>query len=417
VETSGIGKTRKILLVAADMGSFNLGVNALSMGTLLALSERFPEGYTVKVLNSSGKSTGWYAVTIKGQSTLIQKIRPRLRQLSKSIIKGFAMKLLPSSWCANWIRDDAILQLFDEADLVIDLSEGDSFTTIYGFRRMLRHSLHKMPAILLGKSIFLFPQTIGPFHSLFSKVVARYILNRASLIFTREPYSTMLVKDIVRESTKVIEASDMAFLMEPELVEYHLLEEHPGFVGVNISGLLYFLEDGSRDFGWTRDSYRQLMSEVVTHFAQELEKDVLLIPHVRGEGVRSDDLRASQELRASLPRNVQDRVFVVEELFSAPQLKYVVSQAEFFIGTRMHACIAALSSLVPVMAISYSHKFDGILQQLGMEDLTCNPRRTSIHKMASTVYHNHQNREQIRARLEQSVPLARSRALDCVNYL
>ena len=38
----------------------------------------------------------------------------------------------------------------------------------------------------------------------------------------------------------------------------------------------------------------------------------------------------------------------------------------------MHANIAALSSGIPVVALSYSHKTPGIMELLGQGDLVCN---------------------------------------------
>ena len=47
--------------------------------------------------------------------------------------------------------------------------------------------------------------------------------------------------------------------------------------------------------------------------------------------------------------------------------KAVIGQCDFFIGSRMHACIAALSQGVPCVGVAYSMKFAGVFDTVGME--------------------------------------------------
>jgi hypothetical protein len=45
-----------------------------------------------------------------------------------------------------------------------------------------------------------------------------------------------------------------------------------------------------------------------------------------------------------------------------------------FIGSRMHACIAALSQGVPTVGLAYSDKFRGVFESLGLERLVADLR-------------------------------------------
>ena len=58
------------------------------------------------------------------------------------------------------------------------------------------------------------------------------------------------------------------------------------------------------------------------------------------------------------------------KLLSGPDLnpsaaKSYIATMDFFCGSRMHACIAAVSSGVPVVPIAYSRKFAGVFGALG----------------------------------------------------
>ena len=50
----------------------------------------------------------------------------------------------------------------------------------------------------------------------------------------------------------------------------------------------------------------------------------------------------------------------------ASEVKWCISKLDWFVGSRMHATIAALSSGVPCAAIAYSRKFRGVFATLGV---------------------------------------------------
>ena len=60
-------------------------------------------------------------------------------------------------------------------------------------------------------------------------------------------------------------------------------------------------------------------------------------------------------LRARYPRAI------VAPAFRTPvEAKSYIAGMDFFAGARMHACIAAVSSGVPVYPLAYSRKFNGL---------------------------------------------------------
>src|SRR3546814_13436250 len=57
-------------------------------------------------------------------------------------------------------------------------------------------------------------------------------------------------------------------------------------------------------------------------------------------------------------------VTIMPSTFNASQIKGVIANLRFFIGARTHATIAAMSSTVPTISISYSIKARGINRDL-----------------------------------------------------
>ena len=131
-------------------------------------------------------------------------------------------------------------------------------------------------------------------------------------------------------------------------------------IGINISGLLF-------NGGYTRSNmfdlttdYPKLARSLVRHFAARPECEVHLISHVISETFEvEDDYRVAQQLARETPG------VVLAPRFRTPsEAKSYISGMNFFCGARMHACIAAFSSGVPVVPIAYSRKFAGVFRAL-----------------------------------------------------
>ena len=246
------------------------------------------------------------------------------------------------------------------SDLVIDIGAGDSFTDIYGTRRLRRMFVLKFLAHLARTPLVVAPQTIGPFTRPMTKFLARLSLRLSAVVATRDAMSTAALRDLgVRGA--VIEASDVALRLpyDPPLPR---VAGGPVQVGINVSGLLmgggY---TGKNEFGISLD-YPALMRDLVRYF-QGIGAQVHLVPHVivrSGRMVGEDDARASAILAAEFPGTV------LAPAFDAPsQAKTYIAGLDFFMGARMHACIAAFSSGVPVIPMAYSRKFEGLFGSIG----------------------------------------------------
>jgi polysaccharide pyruvyl transferase WcaK-like protein len=114
------------------------------------------------------------------------------------------------------------------------------------------------------------------------------------------------------------------------------------------------------------DAYPKLMTELVKLF-QSKGCHVYIIPHsynVNKPERNNDDMEASRDFFEALIDKA-DVHFVDKDLIS-PQVKYLISQMDFFIGTRMHANFAAIFTGTPVFGLAYSYKFKGAFEKNGI---------------------------------------------------
>jgi len=117
---------------------------------------------------------------------------------------------------------------------------------------------------------------------------------------------------------------------------------------------------------------------------------IVLIPHVMMSPLifpDNDDYQFMQALLDALPPESKDGIFLYDaRRHSSKQIKWVISQLKIFVGSRLHAIVAALSSCVPAFCIGHSIKSRGILRDIfGHEKWVIHVSQLDAGKLAERV--------------------------------
>lgn len=241
-------------------------------------------------------------------------------------------------------------------DFVLDIGAGDSFADIYGFSRFFYYWLSKLICNVSGTALALSPQTIGPFSGLIARKMATFAMKRCKKVFARDNMSTQYLKSL-GVVDNIEEAIDVAFRLPYSKVTHGNEKMN---VGVNVSGLLlnggY---TGNNQFNLTVQ-YPDLIRSVLKYFTALNNVQVHLVSHVLEPDMPvEDDYAASKALQLEFPSVILAPVFL-----RPSEAKSYIAGLDFFTGARMHACIAAFSSGVPVIPMAYSRKFNGLFGTL-----------------------------------------------------
>lgn len=277
-----------------------------------------------------------------------------------------------------------------KADVVIDIGAGDSFADIYGSGRLVRMFVMKALTHMSGTPLVVAPQTIGPFTKGWSKRLARWSLNRSALVATRDTKSSaaLAALGVTRD---FVEASDVALRLPFDPPDPK--PKSTPQVGINVSGLLMAGGyTGQNELGIALD-YPALIDRLIEGF-QEQGAKVHLVPHVivrEGRMAREDDFKASEKLADKHPGTV------LAPAFKDPsEAKSYIAGLDFFMGARMHACIAAFSSGVPVVPMAYSRKFEGLFGSLGYaHTVDCTQETADV--IAEKIFAGFETRSTLRA--------------------
>ncbi|MBI9116200.1 polysaccharide pyruvyl transferase family protein [Sanguibacter suaedae] len=234
-------------------------------------------------------------------------------------------------------------------DVLVDTGAGDSFTDIYGLKRLLFIAYAHHVARRLRVPLVMAPQTFGPFDTRIGRALGRRSARQAVCAIARDDKSARYAEEQLGRAVDAT-TTDVVFLLP---------RESPGTghdVVVNVSGLLWFASDHV-----DCEYYRQ---QVVTLVRGLLEagREVTLLPHVVHSPSGNDDVDASRALVELLGADSGVRTVVPESLAEARQ---VLASAQVAVGARMHACLNALSQGVPAVPWAYSRKFAPLMARLG----------------------------------------------------
>lgn len=181
-------------------------------------------------------------------------------------------------------------------------------------------------------------------------------INRYSFIVARESLSYEILKRIYNKEEKLYLACDPAFhldIKETKLPE-NFLDKNT--IGINLSPLVFENYKNNRDMMWLNIQY------LFEYILNNTDINICLIPHVYNVEGETQDLDVLNKLYKQYQKS--DRISIIKKELSCTELKYIISRCRFFIGARTHATIAAYSTEVPAIALSYSIKSRGIAKDL-----------------------------------------------------
>lgn len=151
--------------------------------------------------------------------------------------------------------------------------------------------------------------------------------------------------------------------------------------------------------------YRDFVHHLAGTMLSETEASLLLVPHTFApEGNVESDPAACGELFRDLDSRYPGRIHIVAGEYGASEIKGIIGMCDFFVGSRMHACIGALSQGIPTVGVAYSRKFAGLFESVGAGHMVVDARNVEEDRAVEAILAAFHRRAQ-----EKSVLLERIR--------
>lgn len=282
----------------------------------------------------------------------------------KLCIFGFNKKMLPMPVSAIMLLFYSI-PYYMRCDLVLE-NCGETSKDAWLLSQFSRFLFSKV----FGKKFIIYGVSTGPFKYKITRLIARLMYNNCEKLLIRERISINYLKEIgvTKRATLV---ADHAFLLPlpSEKRRAYLRKKYFEKLGIFVGVSAKF------NYG-ARPEYFQMLIELLKYVCLEQNINVLLIPH----GL--EDLNIMRRLKSAIK---SERIHLIEDMLLPEDLKYIISNSEIFIGSRLHSCISSWSCNVPTIALipKDDHRGLGFSQLLGLQKYCVDPYKDSSSKFIS----------------------------------
>jgi colanic acid/amylovoran biosynthesis protein len=352
---------KNIFISGLSLSTNNRGTQALGQGTISFLSEKESLSENVEIISptvSKNPFRNWRKRVVK-QTVEIDNLSYNIKY---RMYWDFDVKLILFlyKYFKIYFPFTSFGKDLKSMQYTAAICGGDGFSDIYSEDTMMYHLKWVLISKEVNKPYLILPQTIGPFSNSESYEIARFVLGSAKKVYVRD---TAFVTDLNRMGVNYVLCDDLSYYMKAKPFPIKVL---PNSVGINISGLCYY--NSFRNLAGRFGNYKMLLTNLIDFF-QLHSIPVYLIPHSYNSytpELDADDLEASKHFYSILDN--RDQVVLVGEDLESPQIKYLISQMSFFVGSRMHSCFAAIYTETPVFGLGYSYKYEHNFLRYGLSE-------------------------------------------------
>ncbi|MDR7666073.1 polysaccharide pyruvyl transferase family protein [Methanosarcina sp. Z-7115] len=384
----------KILVLHA--GVSNKGSQALVFSLIDTLRKYIPNSQ----FTFMGTEIGQEDIPIKKQLAIkpLKNICPWIY-----LFECFIFRMLTNIGISIPISKKSDLYYYYDSDIIVNTGGDHLSGEKFGLSSLLNISY----AILLGKPVVLYAESLGYYKNPIFNFIAKYVLNRTKLITVRESISKKYLIENKINNPKVYLTADPAFNLEPSPLStiFEILSNEGidinkrPIIGINSSGLISrFRKSDSEN---SSQEIVSIFAKVIDSLIEELDANIIMVPHVYSEKV--SDKRSILEIY-NIVENKSNVKLILNE-YNAKELKGIIGICDLFVGARMHATIASTSMYVPTVGIAYSHKMHGVIgQMLKQEDYIIDVNDLNYNLLKSKIYDCWSNRENIQKDLKYIIP-------------
>lgn len=398
------------LLIGTTPYADNRGVSAIASSTVKSLRSQFkdaritlwhtyPETY-LRDAPTSSYEHDTHLIMDKNSHEYLLKLPLRIMKYSFfKLFKKIGIKI-------DFLINDETLQAYECSDVIISCNFGDAFNDLYG--KVLFSSIvgQHILGFLSGSPIVLFPQSIGTFNSKLTKFVARLILNRAKIIMVREKNTESHLIEIGVDKNLIYNVPDMAFLLEAaDKKKVNDILENEGIkkdilstkkiIGLSVRTDMAMLSNLSGQ----EDSYIDIMVKMINHMTKKMDSIVLIIPNASlTEGYDNKSLGNTIKEKTG-----NKNVFSIKGEYTAEELKGIIGICDIFIGAMMHTIIAAISMNIPSLSLSYSHKSQGVMENVGLGKYNLDYKKLKYEDLINQIEYIEQHKTQIKEEIAPKI--------------
>ena len=347
--------------ISGSYGGLNLGDEAILQSIVTQLRASVPCEITVFSRDAKDTATRHKVErTVAVRDLSRDEVRPEVVDLDLLILGGGGI-----------LYDDAAATYLREVELAQE---------------------HHVPVLVYAVSA-------GPLQSEAARTLVRDTLSRVDAVTVRERRARQLLEQVGVREIEV--TADPAFLLEAEPLPAEALQreglnENRRLIGLSVR------EPGAAAPDIDENHYHALLANAADYMVDRLEADLVFVPMEP----RRKDTQHSHAVVSKMAH--AHRATVLKGEYTSGQLLSLMSHFDFAVGMRLHFLIFAALNRVPFVALPYSGKVAGFLEDL---DIAMPPlKQVNAGQLIAYIDRWWDLRPNLQARLEKSVPEIQVRA-------
>ena len=267
--------------------------------------------------------------------------------------------------------------------------------------------LTMLPAVFMGVPAVKCSQAMGPFKGRVNRLAAGWFLPRLHKVFARGLKTKEHLDGL--GNVPSAHASDLVFCLEPEPLPAGLslptAPEGGSLIGISPSSLV---ESKSTKRGL---DYCGTLAGFIHRATRGGKNHVILVPHsirLDTDKSRNNDLPTCRRIMDLLQH--PEHCTLLDRELKPAQLKTVVHGCDYFIASRFHSMVAALSGAVPLIVCGWGHKYLEVLDDFGLAHMAFDFSEMCFDTLWRRFGELVQNGEEVKSQIVENLPRVREQS-------
>ncbi len=279
---------------------------------------------------------------------------------------------------------------------------------------LIAKSLNKV-IVLYGGSISITKGFLRPINEMLFKLA----LKNMDLITLRERISYENYKKLGLKGENIFVTSDLAFLLQPaplDKISQLMRQEGIEKNSKPLIGITATHHMASRSFLYLNNpmaSYNrhiEVLAEAIDNLIDSLNCIIIFIPHCIGFDHELDDRLVANDIFNKCKN--KGNIRLINNEYSATELKGFIGQFDLFIGERTHSVINAMCMRVPSVILSnVTDKRLDMIRMMSQDNAICFTDNLDHDSLFDRVNDIWSNRDKIKEELEMQTKNAKGRAM------
>lgn len=296
------------------------------------------------------------------------------------------------------IRKNKSVKLLNDSDIIIVC--GGGFLGGKKFESLM-HLFQIYINTKMKKNVYIMGTSIEPIKSKIINYYTEKILKKVDYVFAREKITEKYLKNFL-PSKKYDLIPDMAFMLESKKVKFEFIENlrknDEILVGITVRKWNF---PNSKNKEKARSRYIEQIVKFLDYYTDKENYTFIFIPQVIVD--YASDVDIAKIIKKNMKEKNKKKFIIREDDWSPEEIKGLIGNLDFFVGTRMHSNIFSTSMCVPTLAIAYEKKTNGIMETVGQDKYVEEIETINAESMITKFDELQRNKDNIQKELEVKI--------------